>query len=290
MLPARFDYHRPESLDEALSLLDQHGEDGKVLAGGMSLIPLMKLRFASPGHVIDVNRIADLQGLFEDRGGGLVIKAVTRHREIAESDLVKQRWPALATAAPLVADPIVRNLGTIGGSLSHADPAGDFGSVLLALRARMVIRSSSGEREVPVDDFLVDTFTTALEPNELLMEIRIPAPSARSGGTYLKLERKVGDFATVGVAAHVELDDGHIGSAGIGLTAVGPKNLRATEAENALTGAEPTEEAFAEAGRLAAQVAQPHSDVRGSADYKRHVVDVFVRRGLAQATQMARGA
>src|ERR1051325_5043648 len=156
MLPARFDYHRPESLDEALSLLDQHGEDGKVLAGGMSLIPLMKLRFASPGHVIDVNRIADLQGLFEDRGGGLVIKAVTRHREIAESDLVKQRWPALATAAPLVADPIVRNLGTIGGSLPHADPAGDFGSVLLALRARMVIRSSSGEREVPVDDFLVD--------------------------------------------------------------------------------------------------------------------------------------
>jgi carbon-monoxide dehydrogenase medium subunit len=290
MLPARFDYHRPETLDEALSLLDQYGEDGKVLAGGMSLIPLMKLRFASPGHLVDVNRVPDLQGLFEDRGGGLVVRAVTRHHELAESDLVKQRWPTLGTAAPLVADPIVRNRGTIGGSLSHADPAGDFGSVLLALGAKMVIRSSSGERQIPVDDFLVDTFTTALEPNELLTEIRIPAPAARFGGTYLKLERKVGDFATVGAAVHLEMDDGHIGKAGIALTAVSSKNLRAAEAEASLAGAEPTDDAFAEAGRLAAQVAQPNSDVRGSAEYKRHVVEVFVQRGLARAAEMARGA
>src|SRR5438874_4946864 len=289
MLPARFDYHRAESVEEALSLLDQYGDDAKVLAGGMSLIPLMKLRFASPGHLVDVNPLAELAGI-EEADGSLRIGAMTRHREIVDSDLIKAGYPALATAAPLVADPIVRNRGTIGGSLCHADPAGDFGSVLLALGAQMAVRSSSGERTVAIDDFLVDTFTTALEPNELLTGIRVPAPSAKSGGTYLKLERKVGDFATVGAAVHVELDDGHIGKAGIALTAVGPKNLRATEAENALSGAEPTEEAFAEAGRLAAQIAQPHSDVRGSAEYKRHVVEVFVRRGLAQAARMARGA
>ena len=191
MLPARFEYHRPETLGDALALLDQYGEDAKVLAGGMSLIPLMKLRFASPPHLVDVNRIPELQGLAES-GGGLSIKALTRHRELAESDLVRERYPTLGSAAPQVADPIVRNLGTIGGSLSHADPAGDFGSVLLALRAEMVVRSSSGERVVGIDDFLVDTFTTALEPNEVLTEIRIPAPAPRSGGTYLKLERKVG--------------------------------------------------------------------------------------------------
>jgi carbon-monoxide dehydrogenase medium subunit len=289
MLPARFDYHRPETMEEALSLLDEHGEDAKVLAGGMSLIPLMKLRFASPGHLVDVNRIVELQGISEG-DGSLRIKAVTRHREIAESEVIGQRYGALATAAPMVADPIVRNLGTLGGSISHADPAGDFGSVLLAVGAEVVVRSSGGERVLSIDDFLVDTFTTALQPNEILTEIRIPEPRPRSGGTYLKLERKVGDFATVAVAVDLSLADGHIARAGIGLTAVGPKNLRAPEAEASLAGAEPTEEACAEAGRLAAQTARPISDVRGSADYKRHVVEVFVRRGLARALEMAKGA
>jgi len=286
MLPARFDYHRAESIEEALSLLDQYGDDAKVLAGGMSLIPLMKLRFASPGHLVDVNPVAELAGI-EEADGSLRIGAMTRHRDIVDSDLIKAGYPALATAAPLVADPIVRNRGTIGGSLCHADPAGDFGSVLLALGAQMVVRSSSGERTVAIDDFLVDTFTTALEPNELLTGIRVPQAGPRSGGTYLKLERKVGDFATVGVAVQLQMEDGHVGRAGIGLTAVGPRNFRAAEAESALAGAEPTDEAFAEAGRLAAQTAQPSDDVRGSAGYKRHVVEVFVRRGLQAALQGA---
>ena len=286
MRPTRFEYHRPDTLEEALALLDQHGDEAKVLAGGMSLIPLMKLRFASPGHLVDVNPVAELAGI-EEADGSLRIGAMTRHRDIVDSDLIKAGYPALATAAPLVADPIVRNRGTIGGSLCHADPAGDFGSVLLALGAQMAVRSSSGERTVAIDDFLVDTFTTALEPNELLTGIRVPQAGPRSGGTYLKLERKVGDFATVGVAVQLQMDDGHIGRAGIGLTAVGSKNVRAAEAESALAGAEPTDEAFAEAGRLAAQAAQPSDDVRGSREYKRHVVEVFVRRGLEAALQGA---
>ncbi len=286
MLPARFEYHRPDTLEEAIALLDQYGEDGKVLSGGMSLIPLMKLRFAAPGHLIDINRIAELSGI-ADADGWLHVKAVTRHNELGASETVAARYPAMAAAAPQIADPIVRNLGTIGGSLAHADPAGDWGSVMLALGGRVVARSGAGERTIPVDELLESTFTTTLQPNELITEVQVPAPSARSGGTYLKLERKVGDFATVGVAVQLALDDGHIASAGIGLTAVGPRNVKASEAEASLQGAEPTEAAFAEAGRLAAQAAEPASDLRGSSDYKRHVVEVFVRRGLARALEIA---
>ena len=289
MLPARFEYHRPETLEEALALLDQHGDDAKILAGGMSFIPLMKLRFASPGHLVDINRIPGLSGISED-GGWLRIKAVTRHNEIARSDVVKARYPAMATAAPLIADPIVRNLGTIGGSLAHADPAGDWGSVMLALGGEVVARSSSGERTIAVDDLFQSTFTTTLEPTEVITEVRVPVPAARSGGTYLKMERKVGDFATVGVAVQLTLDDGHVAGAGIALTSVGPRNIKAREAESSLAGAEPTEAAFAEAARLAAAAAQPASDLRGSAEYKRNVVEVFVRRGLARALEIAQGS
>jgi len=287
MLPARFEYHRPTTLDEAADLLDRL-EDAKVLAGGMSFIPLMKLRFASPAHLVDVNRIPELSGI-EDSPAGLTVKAVTRHNEIAASQVIRARYPAMAAAAPQIADPIVRNLGTIGGSLAHADPAGDWASVMLALGAEVVARSVGGERTIPIDELMESTFLTTLQPNEILTEVRIPAPPPRSGGTYLKLERRVGDFATVGVAVQLGLDDGRIGSAGVGLTAVGPRNVRAREAETALLGAEPTEEAFAEAARLAAQAAEPSSDARGSAEYKRNVVEVFVRRALAAALRMARG-
>ena len=287
MLPARFDYHRPETIDQALALLDQYGESGKVLAGGQSLIPLMKLRFVSPGHIIDINRIVGLAGI-EESGGWLRLGALTRHNQVVDSEVVRGRYPVMATAAPLISDPIVRNLGTVGGSLAHADPAGDWGSVMLALGAEVVVRSSSRTRTVKIGDFLQDTFTTSLEPNELLTEVRVPAPAAGSGGTYLKLERKVGDFATVAVAVQLSLDDEHIRSAGIALTAVGSMNLRAREAEDSLAGAEPTQEAFVKAGRLAAATAQPASDVRGSAEYKRHVVEVFVRRGLSRALELAR--
>jgi len=287
MLPAAFEYHRPETLDEALSLLNEHGDDGKVLAGGQSLIPLMKLRFAAPGHLIDINRVPGMDGL-QEADGQLRVGALTRHATLEHSDLLKQRYPVMAQAAPMISDPIVRNLGTIGGSLAHADPAGDWGSVMLAMGATVLVRSSDGERQIPIGEFLQDTFTTSLEPNEIVTEIRVAQPAARSGGAYLKMERKVGDFATVAVGVHLELSNGTIGTAGIALTAVGSKNIQATEAEASLSGAEPTDDAFAEAGRLAAQAADPVSDVRGSADYKRHIVEVFVRRGLARALESAR--
>ena len=285
MLPARFEYHRPGTLDEALDILSDQ-EDAKVLAGGQSLIPLMKLRFAAPAHVIDINRIPDLEGIAEERGR-LRIGALTRNNAIVDSDVIGARYPVMAAAAPMISDPIVRNLGTMGGSLCHADPAGDWGSVLLALGGSVVLKSKRGEREVPAGEFLVDTFTTSLEPDEILTEVRIPAPSVRSGGTYLKLERKVGDFATVAVAVQLSLDDGKVGSAGIALTAVGSKNIEATEAESSLSGADPGDEVFAEAARRAAEAASPISDVRGSAEYKRHIIEVFVRRGLGKALEMA---
>jgi carbon-monoxide dehydrogenase medium subunit len=286
MLPSRFEYHRAGSLEDALSALDEHGEDAKILAGGQSLIPLMKLRFASPGYLVDIN---DLPGLdtIEERDGMLAIGALVRHRTLATNEVIAARYPTLAAAAPQIADPLVRNRGTIGGSLTHADPAGDLGSVMLAMGASVVLRGSSGERVVPIGEFLVDTFTTAIAPTEILTEVRVPTPPPRSGGTYLKLERKVGDFATVAVAVALTLQNGSVGSAGIALTGVGLKNIDATDAAASLAGAAPTEDAFAEAGRLAAAAASPVTDVRGSEAYKRHVVDVFTRRGLAAAQATA---
>jgi carbon-monoxide dehydrogenase medium subunit len=259
-----------------------------VLAGGQSLIPVMKLRLAAPAHLVDIGRLG-LDSIGE-ADGRLAIGALARHRDLERSDLMKARYPVMAAAAPLISDPIVRNLGTIGGSLCHADPAGDWGSVMLALGASVVLRSERGEREMAISEFLQDTFTTALEPDEILTEVRVPQPAGASGGTYLKLERKVGDFATVAAALHLSLADGTIERAGIGLTAVGSKNLHAADAEASLAGAEPTEAAFAEAGRLAAEASSPVTDVRGSAEYKRHVVDVYVRRGLARAFEIARAA
>ncbi len=289
MYPPRFDYAAPDTLDEVLSLLEQHGDDAKPLAGGQSLIPLLKLRFAAPALLVDLNRVAGL-GYIEERDGGLRIGALTRHNELADSELVKASYPALSAAAPQIADPLVRNLGTIGGSLAHADPAGDWGAVMLAVGAELVARGASGERVIPIGEFFRGTFTTALEPTELLTEIRVPRPKGPAGGTYLKLERKVGDFATVAVAVQLELDGGRIARAGIALTAVGPQNIEATAAEDALAGAEPTAEAFDEAARLAAGAAEPVSDVRGSAEYKREVVRVYVRRGLERSLELARVA
>lgn len=289
MYPARFDYMAPRSIDEVLSTLEQQGDAAKVMAGGQSLIPLMKLRFAAPALVVDLNRVAGLDSL-EEANGHLRVGPLCRHNGLAASELLKRGYPTMAAAAPLIADPLVRNLGTIGGSLAHADPAGDWGSVMLALDAELVARSASGERKIPIDDFFKGTFTTALQPTELITEIHVPKPRGPSGGAYLKLERKVGDFATVGVAVHLELDGGKIGRAGIALTAVGPQNLAATDAEEALEGEEPGEQAFAEAARLAAQAAAPSSDVRGSADYKRDVVRIFVERALARSLEIARKA
>jgi aerobic carbon-monoxide dehydrogenase medium subunit len=287
LFPSSFEYAAPHSLEEALSILSQRADDAKVLAGGQSLIPLMKLRFASPALIVDLNRIPGLS-LMEESGDRLRVGALTRNSELASSKLLQTSYPAMAAAAPLISDPIVRNLGTIGGSLAHADPAGDWGSVMIAMGAEVVARGPSGERSIPVTNLIVDTFTTSLEPDEIITEVRIPKSSDRSGGTYLKLERKVGDFATVGVAVHLVLENGNVGRAGIALTAVGSKNLEAEAAQRMLAGEQPSEDAFGEAARVAGKAADPVSDVRGSADYKRAVVRTFVKRGLDRALEMAR--
>jgi carbon-monoxide dehydrogenase medium subunit len=286
MLPSAFDYHRPSTVEDALDLLDTLGGEAKVLAGGQSLIPLMKLRFAAPAHLVDINRLEGLDTI-EEVGDELRIGALVRHHQLAADDLIRTKYPAVAAAAPQIADPLVRNLGTIGGSLAHCDPSGDLGAVMLASNASVTLRSKGGERQVPVTEFLADTFQAAIEPNELLTTIAVPAPTGFHGGTYLKLERKIGDYATVAVATRVRMANGTIGDAGIGLTSVGLTNVKPTAAEEALAGQEPSDELFAEAGRLAAAASNPVSDVRGSADYKRHIVEVYVRRGLARSVEMA---
>lgn len=292
MYPPRFDYVSPTSLDEVLSLLadgDGAGEGPvKVLSGGQSLIPLLKLRFASPSRLVDINRVPDLDTL-EESGDHLRIGALVRHVDLERSSLLAERYPTMAAAAPLIADPLVRNLGTLAGSLAHADPAGDWGSVMLALDGEIVARSSGGERVLPIGDFFQGFYQTSLKPGELVAEVRVPQPGGAFGGAYHKLERKVGDFATVGVATYLELDGDRISRAGIGLTAVGQKNLKATAAEEALVGEAPSAELFEKAARLAAETAQPTSNERGSAEYKRDVVRVYTRRGLQSCLEQARG-
>jgi carbon-monoxide dehydrogenase medium subunit len=288
MLPASFAYHAPRSIDEALGLLNELGDDAKVLAGGQSLIPLLKLRFASPGHLVDINKIKDLDYL-EERDGTLRIGPLFRHKSAERSSLLASRYHVMADAAPQIADPIIRNRGTIAGSVVHADPSGDWGTVLLALDADLVLRSKSGSRTVKARDFFSGPFSTSIEATEILSEIRIPAARPQSGGAYLKLERKVGDFATVAVAVHLQMDDGKVGSAGIGLTAVGPQNLKAERAEAALRGARLDDAKIKEAAALAADAAEPKADHRGSVEYKRNVVRVFTERGLKRAYERARG-
>jgi aerobic carbon-monoxide dehydrogenase medium subunit len=287
MYPAPFEYAAPTTLDEALALLQEHGEEAKVLAGGQSLVPLMKLRFAAPTALIDINGIPELDRLEED-GGALRVGALVRHKTCERSDLLRERYGTIGDAAPMISDPVVRNLGTVGGSLAHADPQGDWGSLMLAMRGEVIARGPNGERTIPIDDFFQGPFTTALEPTEILTEARISTPSDRSGGTYLKLERKVGDYATVGVAVHVTFSNGSVGQAGIGLTGVGPMNLRAVAAEQALAGQALDDGTIAEAARLAAEEAQPRTDVRGTEEYKRNVTRVYVERGLRKAAEVAR--
>lgn len=284
MFPANFDYFAPSTLDEALGLLARHGEDAKVLAGGQSLIPLMKLRFAAPSVIVDINRIPGLDQVAANGDGGLAIGALVRNSTLEQHALLAKKYPAMAAAAPLISDPIVRNRGTFVGSLCHADPQGDWGSVMLALGGEVVARSAGGERRIAITDFFDGPFTTVLRPDELAVEARIPDPGKRAFGTYLKLERKVGDFATVGVAVFVATERGVVRRAGIALTGVGATNIKAVAAEEALVGAKLTDASIANAARLAAEAAEPQTDVRGSAEYKRDVVRVFVRRGLTEAT------
>lgn len=287
MYPAKFDYLAPETLEEALSVLHERGDEVKILAGGQSLIPMMKLRFASPSTLMDINRLPGLSRL-NRTNGTLEIDALVRHNDVVKSEAAKANH-TVASAAPWVADPIVRNLGTVAGSLAHHDPEGDWASVMLATGAELVLTGSDSQRTVGIEDFLVDMFTTSCQPNEMVTKVRVPVHSSRGGGNYQKLERKVGDYATVGVATSLELNQGgKIEKAGIALTSVYAHNLKVTDAESALVGERPSDELFAEAARIASEACEPTSDVRGSAEYKRHIVDVFTRRGLAKSYEIAK--
>lgn len=282
MYPPPFEYIAPDTLEEALQVVAQYGDDCKVLSGGMSLIPLMKLRFASPSVIVDINRIPGLNYINEE-GGGLRVGALTRYRTLVRSDLLKARYQCAADAAPQVADPIVRNRGTLVGSLCHADPQGDWGAVMLAMNGSVVARSLSGTREIPVDQFIVGPFQNSLQPGEIGVEARIPSQGERSFGKYMKLERKVGDFATAGVAVSIGWSGGSISHAGIALTGVGAQNIKCTGAESALMGSSLNQGTIEEAARQAAGACDPKSDHRGSSEYKREIVRVFTVRALSAA-------
>lgn len=286
MFPAAFDYSAPTTLAEALSTLKQRGDDAKVMAGGQSLIPLLKLRFAQPALVVDIGRLPGLAEIKRD-DGHVRIGALVRHVDIERSKELAKLVPLMVEAVHWIADPLVRNRGTLVGSVCHADPSGDWGSIMLALNAELVAQSSSGERVIPIDGFFQGPFTTTLRPDEIATAIRIPVPSGSAGGSYHKLERKVGDFATVAVSVQVELDGRKVKKAGIGLTSVGATNLKAKKAEQALVGHELTDQVIAEAARLAADAAEPKDDIRGTAAYKKDVVRVFVQRGLKAALARA---
>ena len=289
MIPAGFEYHAPTSVGEATGLLARLGEDAKVLSGGQSLIPLLKLRLASPRHLVDINRIPGLAYVREAEGT-LRIGALAREVDLDESAVVRERYPLLADATQSIADPLVRNLATVAGNLAHGDPANDHPAVMLALGAEVTATGPSGERRIPVSAFFTGPFETALRSDELLTEIRVPAPAPRSGGAYVKLERKVGDFATAAVAAQVTLAaDGTCAAVGIALTNVGLTPIKATQAEAALRGKQPDEAAIKQAAQLAADAAQPDTDLRGSVEYKKDMVRVLTARALRKAIERAAG-
>jgi carbon-monoxide dehydrogenase medium subunit len=290
MYPSAFDYVAPTTLDEALAALAERGDEARVLAGGQSLIPMMKLRQAAPAALVDINGIAGL-GAIEESNGHLRIGALVRHADLVRSDVIARTNSTMASAAPWIADPLVRNRGTLCGSVAHCDPEGDWNSVMLALGAEVVARSASGERVIPIEEFVVDFFTNSLSTGEMVTEVRVPKDVARSGGTYIKLERKIGDYATAAVASFLVLDDtGTITRAGLALTGVNSRNTKAVEAEHLLVGELPSDELFAEAGEAAARASDPEDNVRGPAEYKRDLVRVFTRRGLAKALEIAQGA
>jgi len=271
-----------------LNYLNEYGSNSKILAGGQSLIPLMKLRLASPKYIIDINHISDLDYIRED-GAWLRIGALTKHYSIETSDLLRRKAQIMSEAASQIGDPQVRNNGTIGGSLVHADPAADLGAVIIALNASLKMVSASGERILNSDDFFVDSLTSAAKSDEILAEIRVPL-SSRSGGSYAKLERKSGDFATVGVAAQLSLNSsGMCENVGIGLASVAATSIRARKAEGVLKGYEPTRARIEEAARAASEDSKPTDDpLRGSAEYKRAMVRVFTERALSRALSRAK--
>src|SRR6059036_2817261 len=287
MIPAAFEYHAPSTVGEATALLAKLGEDAKILSGGQSLIPLMKLRLANPLHVVDINGIAGL-AYIREADGVLRIGGLTRESELEESELVRTRYPLLHDTSMVIADPVVRNLATVGGNLAHGDPANDHPATMLALGAEVVAVGAKGERRLPIASFFTGPFATSLKPDEILVEIRVPMPPARSGGAYLKLERKVGDFATAAVAAQLTLGaNGACEQVGIGLTNVGLTPIKASRAEAALKGKRPDEATIKQAAELAAEASEPSADLRGSVEYKKDLVRVLTARALRKAVERA---
>lgn len=280
MYPSRFRYEAPTSVDEAIRLLASN-DDAKVLAGGQSLIPMMKLRFASPAVLVDINNIPGLDHHGADPDGTFRIGALCRHAQLEKSTVLPEHQPTLAAAAPLVADPIVRTRGTFVGSVCHADPQGDWASCMVALDGSITAKGPGGTRSIPVKEFVAGPFQTVLRPDEIAIEATVPPPTGTRLGGYLKLERRVGDFATAGVAVALEMSGGKVAKAGIGLTGVGAQTIDAADAAASLVGTSLEPDAVDNAARLAAEVSKPRSDHRGSADYKRHVIATFVSRILA---------
>jgi CO/xanthine dehydrogenase FAD-binding subunit len=285
MKPPRFDYLLPRSLDEALGLLAQHGEEAKILAGGQSLVPLLNFRLIRPTYLVDVNEIPGLDGIRVD-DGRLIIGAMTRQRAAETSAVVRERSPLLAEAMPQIGHVQIRNRGTVGGSLAHADPAGELPAVVAALDGELVLKSRRGERRLTPEQFFVGYLTTATEPDELLVEARVPVTPPRTGAAFLEVSRRHGDFALVGVAAIVSVDAGGVCTAcAVALTGVGPTPVVARDAARALVGVKPTAEACDDVGRRVASTLRPDSDLHASADYRKHLGGVLTRRALARAVE-----
>jgi aerobic carbon-monoxide dehydrogenase medium subunit len=289
MIPPSFDYQVPNSLNDAIGMLKKYGSEAKILSGGMSLIPLMKLRLASPAYLIDINRLSGLDHI-KEADGFLRIGALVREVDLEKSALIRNKYPLLLDTTLVIADPLVRNRATVGGNLAHGDPANDHPATMLALEAEIVVVGSQGERKIPVTSFFTDLFTTALSSDEILTEIRIAIPPAGSGGAYFKLERKVGDFATAGVAAQLTVrKDDVCERVGIGLTNVGLTPVKAGKAEEALRGKRIDGESIKRAAQLAAEESAPTADLRGSEEYKRDLVRVLTVRALNRALERSRG-
>jgi aerobic carbon-monoxide dehydrogenase medium subunit len=289
MIPASFDYHAPKTLSEAVGLLERYGQEAKVLSGGQSLLPLLKLRLAQVAHVVDIGRVPGLEYIKEEQGF-LKIGGRTRESALERSELIRSKYPILADTTAVIADPLVRNLATVGGNLAHGDPANDHPATMLALGAEVVATGPKGERTIPIEKFFAGLFTTALAQDEILTEIKIPIPPPRSGGAYVKLERKVGDFATAAAGAQLTLGkNGEVQRVGLALTNAGPKPVKAIRAEQYLQGRQLGDAAIAEAARLASQDCDPTEDRRGSVEYKREMARVLSARALKKAAQRAGG-
>ncbi len=284
-VPARFDYEAASSVDEAVELLRRHGEDAYVLAGGHSLIPMMKLRLASPDVLVDISGLDGELRYLQEEDGKLRIGALTRHRELLESPIVRERYTLLADAERLIADPLVRNMGTLGGALAHADPAEDLPAAFLALDAEVVARGPDGERTVRIEDFYVGPYETVLEHGEVMIEARIPR--APGGSAYTKIERRAGDWTSASIGVALTMGGDEIEDIRIGMAGVGNKTLRAVGAEEALRGKGPGDEAYREAGEIAAGECDPIEDARGTPEYKRDLVRVILGRTVAKAFERA---